>query len=202
MDGDLLLALAGLAVSMTWTPGPNNMMLAASGANFGWRRTVPHAMGVTLGFPVMLFLVAMGLGRVFAAQPWLATAIGWAGFAAMLWFAWRIATAHVSRPASDPDAGARPLSFLEAGAFQWVNPKGWAFAALIAATYATGPDALRASLLAALVFMLSGLGSSQAWTAFGTGVGRLLGAGRRLRAFNLTMATLLVASAIWLLVAS
>lgn len=198
MDGELLAALAGLAVSMTWTPGPNNMMLAASGANFGWRRTVPHAMGVTLGFPVMLFLVALGFGRVFAAEPRLPVAIGWVGFAAMLWFAWRIATADVARA----ETRSRPLSFLEASAFQWVNPKGWAFAVLVAATYATGPDAIRATLLAAFVFMLSGLGSSHAWTVFGTGVGRLLGTGRRLRIFNVAMAALLVASAIWLLVAS
>lgn len=198
MDGELLAALAGLAVSMTWTPGPNNMMLAASGATFGWRRTVPHALGVALGFPVMLFLVAMGLGRVFAAQALLAAALGWAGFAAMLWFAWRIATADPARA----ESRARPLSFVEASAFQWVNPKAWAFAVLVAATYATGPDALRGALLAALVFLLSGLGSSQAWAVFGTGVGRLLGTGRRLRAFNIAMAALLVASAIWLLLES
>lgn len=198
MNGELVAALAGLAVSMTWTPGPNNMMLAASGANFGWRRTMPHAMGVTLGFPVMMFLVAMGLGRVFAAEPRLAVALGWVGFAAMLWFAWRIATAD----AAGPDSRSRPLSFLEASAFQWVNPKGWAFAVLVAATYATGPDAVEAALLAAFVFMLSGFGSSQAWTVFGTGVGRLLGTGPRLRAFNVTMAALLVASAVWLVAAS
>ena len=194
MNAETLVALAGLAVSMTWTPGPNNMMLAASGANFGWRRTVPHAMGVTLGFPLMLVLVAMGLGRVFAAEPRLATALAWAGLAAMLWFAWRIAHSDPARA----EGRSRPLSFLEAGAFQWVNPKAWAFAVLVTATYATGPRALEATLLAALVFMLSGFGSSQAWAVFGTGVGRLLGTGPRLRAFNWTMAGLLVASAVWL----
>ena len=198
MDADTLAALAGLAVAMTWTPGPNNMMLAASGANFGWRRTVPHAMGVSFGFPVMLFVVAMGLGQVFAARPEIAVALGWVGLAAMLWFAWRIAMADPGRAARR----SRPLSFLEAGAFQWVNPKAWAFAVLVTATYVTGPAAVEAALVAALVFLVSGLGSSQAWAVFGTSVGRLLGTGRRLRAFNLAMAVLLAASAVWLVAAA
>ncbi len=197
MDFDALAALAGLAVAMTWTPGPNNMMLAASGANFGWRRTVPHAMGVSFGFPVMLFVVAMGLGRLFAAEPRIAEALAWVGLAAMLWFAWRIATADAGRG----ERRSRPLSFLEAGAFQWINPKAWTFAVLVTASYISGPAAVEPALLAALVFLLSGLGSSQAWTVFGTGVGRLLGTGWRLRAFNLTMAALLAASAVWLVAA-
>lgn len=194
MDAERLAALAGLALSMTWTPGPNNMMLAASGANFGWRRTLPHALGVSLGFPLMLVLVAAGLGRVLAAEPRIAAALAWVGLAAMLWFAWRIATADPARG----EARSRPLSFLEAGAFQWVNPKAWAFAVLVSATYATGPGAIEAVLAASGVFLLSGLGSSQAWTVFGTGVGRLLGTGRRLRVFNIAMAALLAASAVWL----
>ncbi len=164
MNGDTLAALAGLAVAMTWTPGPNNMMLAASGANFGWRRTVPHAMGVSFGFPVMLFVVAMGLGQLFVAEPRIADALAWIGLAAMFWFAWRIATADPGRA----EGRSRPLSFLEAGAFQWINPKAWTFAVLVTASYVTGPAAVEAALLAALVFLLSGLGSSQAWTIFGT----------------------------------
>lgn len=120
MNSDMLVALAGLAVSMTWTPGANNVMLTASGANFGWRRTVPHAIGVAVGFPVMLFLIAMGLGKVFAAEPGLARLVGWLGLAVMVWFAWRIAMAD----ASGSGARARPLRFIEAVGFQWLNPKG------------------------------------------------------------------------------
>lgn len=194
MDGDTLAALAGLAIAMTWTPGPNNMMLAASGANFGWRRTVPHAMGVSFGFPVMLFIVAMGLGRVFVAEPRIGEALAWVGLGAMLWFAWRIAMADPGRA----ELRSRPLNFLEASAFQWINPKAWTFAVLVTATYVSGPAAVEAALIAALVFLCSGLGSSQAWTVFGSGVGRLLGAGWRLRAFNFVMAGLLAASAVWL----
>lgn len=196
MNGETLAALAGLAFSMTWTPGPNNMMLAASGANFGWRRTMPHAMGVTLGFPLMLLLVALGLGRVFAAEPRLAMILSWVGLAFMLWFAWGIANAGSARA----EQRSRPLRFVEAGAFQWVNPKAWAFAILVAATYASGPSAMEGAMAAALVFLISALGSTQAWTIFGAGAGRVLGTGVLLRGFNWTMAALLVASSIWLVV--
>lgn len=197
MNTDTLLALAGLAVSMTWTPGPNNVMLAASGANFGWRRTVPHALGVALGFPLMLFLIAIGLGRILAAEPRLTGMVAWAGLAVMLWFAWRIATAD---PVA-PERRSRPLNFIEALGFQWLNPKGWSFAVLVAATYATGPRAVEGALVSAIVFLFSGLGSSQAWTVLGLGAGRFLGTGWRLRAFNAAMAVLLVAAAVWMVAA-
>ncbi len=194
MDFDTVFALAALAVSMTWTPGPNNTMLTASGANFGWRRTVPHAMGVAIGFPVMLVAVALGLGGIFAAEPRIATVLTWIGFAAMLYFAWRIATADVARA----ETRSRPLTFIEASAFQWINPKAWTFAIWVSATYAAGTAALTNIIVAAAVFLLSGLGSSQTWTLFGTVIGRLLGTGWKLRAFNFAMAALLAASAVWL----
>ena len=195
MDLDEILVLAGVAMSMTWTPGPNNAMLTASGANFGWRRTVPHSMGVAFGVPIMLFLIAMGLGRVFAAEPMIATVIGWIGFGAILWFAWRIATAD----AASADGRSKPLTFVEACGFQWVNPKAWTFVIWVVAGYVDPENLLGDTVIACLVFLASGLGSSQVWTLFGVWVGRLLGTGWRLRAFNLTMAVMLVASAVWLM---
>lgn len=192
MDYETLTALAGLAVSMTWTPGPNNMMLAAAGANAGWTRSLGHAMGVAIGFPIMLVLVSLGLGPVFEAVPWLALLLGWIGFAVMMWFAWSIATAR----AADGSSTARPLTFLQASAFQWVNPKAWTFAIWVAASFVTG---LQSALIAALVFLASGLGSSQVWLIFGSVMGRLLGTGIRLRIFNVSMAVLLAGSAVWLM---
>ncbi|MEO1491560.1 MAG: LysE family translocator [Pseudomonadota bacterium] len=194
MDFDTLAALAAIAVSMTWTPGPNNTMLTASGANFGWRRTLPHAMGVSVGFPVMLIAVSLGLGGLFAAEPRIATALTWIGFAAMLYFSWKIATADASRA----ESRSRPLTFTEASAFQWINPKAWTFAIWVSATYAAGTAALSNILVAAIVFLVSGLGSSQTWTLFGTVIGHLLGTGWKLRAFNIAMAVLLAVSAVWL----
>jgi len=194
MDLQTLLALAGFAVAPTWTPGPNNMMLASSGATFGWRPTVPHAMGVALGFPVMVFLIALGLGEIFQRSPNLQKGVAWAGFAVMLWLAWRIATADRAKA----KAKSRPLRFHEAAAFQWVNPKAWAMAIAVSATYARGGNAIAEAGLIAAVFVAAGLTSSQTWAACGASLGRLLGTGAKLRAFNVTMGLLLAACGLWL----
>lgn len=194
MTPDILLALTGFAFATTWTPGPNNMMLAASGATFGWRATLPHALGVALGFPLMVFLIALGLGEVFQRSPAFRSGLTWLGLAAMLWLAWRVATADAARSGTR----ARPLRFHEAAAFQWINPKGWAMAIGVAATYVRGAEPVLEAAIAAGIFMLVGITSSQGWAVFGAGIGRLLGTGLRLRAFNVTMGLLLAASAFWL----
>lgn len=194
MSPEILLALLGFAFATTWTPGPNNMMLAASGATFGWRATLPHAMGVALGFPVMVFLIALGLGEIFQRSPAFRAGLAWAGFAVMLWLAWRIATADAAKARTR----ARPLHFHEAAAFQWINPKAWAMAIGVSATYARGAEPVLEAAIAAAAFVLAGLTSSQGWAVFGAGMGRVLGTGMRLRVFNVTMGLLLAVSALWL----
>ncbi len=194
MQPEIFLALLGFAFATTWTPGPNNMMLAASGATFGWRATLPHAMGVALGFPVMVFLIALGLGEVFQRSPAFRAGLAWLGFAVMLWLAWRIATADAARAR----ARTRPLRFHEAAAFQWVNPKAWAMAIGVSAAYARGAEPVLEAAIAAAAFVLAGLTSSQAWAVFGAGMGRVLGSGARLRAFNATMGLLLALCGLWL----
>ncbi|MEM7213463.1 MAG: LysE family transporter, partial [Pseudomonadota bacterium] len=119
MTFDTIVALAAIAFTMSWTPGPNNVMLTASGAAFGLLRTVPHAFGVAFGFPVMLFLVAMGIGGVFEAFPWIAETLSWLGFAAMLWFGWKIATSSSAVGGDTEKRAVKPLTFLQAAAFQW-----------------------------------------------------------------------------------
>ena len=194
MNPETLAALAGIAVSMTWTPGPNNAMLSASGASFGWRRSVPHAMGVAVGFPVMLILVAIGLERLLREHAFVLDALSWIGLAVMVWFAWRIAMAGGTRQASR----SSPLTFLQAVAFQWVNPKAWALAVYLTASYATGDAAAPNTLVAAVVFLASGFASSHSWVMFGAAIGRALDHGWRLRAFNAAMALILLSSAVWL----
>ena len=198
MKLQILLALTGFAFATSWTPGPNNMMLAASGATFGWRLTVPHALGVALGFPFMVFLIALGLGEVFQRSQVLQTGLTWGGFAVMLYLAWRIATAGAAKATSR----TRPLRFHEAAAFQWVNPKAWVMAIGVSATYARGDDPITDAAIIAAAFVLAGLTSSQTWAAFGAGIGRVLGTGTWLRAFNITMGLLLVACALWLVLDS
>ena len=121
----ILPALLAFAFVTSVTPGPNNMMLMASGANFGFRRTVPHMFGIAIGFTAMVFLVGMGLTGLFLAEPRLGKALAVVSVVYMLWLAWKIA--HAAPPEERPSE-ARPLTFLQAAAFQWVNPKAWAMA--------------------------------------------------------------------------
>lgn len=191
-------ALAALAVASTWTPGPNNAMLAASGATFGFRRTLPHAMGVALGFSLMMFLTALGLAGLFKQSALLREGLRWAGTALLLWIAWRIATARAPGAAGGP---SRPFTFLQAAAFQWVNPKAWAMCVAVVSQFVTGAAPLREAASCALVFVASGLTSAHGWAAFGAGMGRVLGGGARLRAFNLCMGAMVAAGAAMLAVA-
>lgn len=197
MSPDLLLALFGLALATLWTPGPNNLMLANSGATFGLRATLPHLFGVALGFPVMLFLVATLLGEAFERSELLRETLRWAGVALLLWLGWRIAFAGRGKAG----ARARPFRFHEAAAFQWVNPKAWAMAVSVAASFVTGAAPLREAATCAGVFTLMGLGSAFGWTGFGAMLRRWLSTDARLRAFNLTMGALIALCALYLAIA-
>lgn len=168
MSLEAVSALIGVAVAMTWAPGPNNAMLSALGANFGWRRSVSHVMGVTVGFPVMLVVVALGFIRGLDAFPVIVDIFGWIGLIMLAWLAWRIATAAGTAEGIQ----GSPLVFLEAIAFQWVNPKAWALAIHIIAGYALGEAVLSNTLLAAGVFLFSGLASSCTWAVFGGAKGK------------------------------
>jgi threonine/homoserine/homoserine lactone efflux protein len=197
-----LASAAGFALAMSFSPGPNNAMLAASGANFGLRRTVPHLLGVALGFPVMLLLVALGAAELLHAAPGLQEALRWAGAAWLLWLAWRIANAAPATaaaagmpppPPPPPGQAARPMSFLSAALFQWVNPKAWMIAAGGVAAY-TGGDVLAEAAALALVFGLATLPTCAGWAAMGAGLGRLLARPAALRRFNQAMGALLALS--------
>jgi threonine/homoserine/homoserine lactone efflux protein len=195
MPPDLLLPLAALAFAASWTPGPNNALVAASGANFGLARTLPHIFGIGLGFPVMVFVVGLILGELFAASTAFQTALRWGGAAVMLWVAWAIARGG---GLGRPDA-PRPFTFVEAAAFQWVNPKGWVMALAIPAQFVQ-PDRPHASALAvAVVFAAAGLSSSLAWAGLGQAMRRFLSAPSHLRLFNTAMGALVAASVVGML---
>jgi len=190
MTQDLLLALMGFAFATSVTPGPNNMMLLASGANFGMRRTVPHMLGISVGHLVMVFLVGLGLAGLFQAEPRLFVALKVVSVAYMLWLAWKIATAAPPRAG---DVAGRPFSLVQAAAFQWVNPKAWAMALTAVTVYAPGGEVGTTAVVAA-VFAMVNLPSVAVWAAAGQALRRWLDTRRRLRAFNVTMAVLLVLS--------
>ena len=192
MMPDTLLALAAFALVSSITPGPNNLMLMASGANFGFRRTVPHMLGIGIGFGVMILLVGLGLVRIFDAFPVAHLILSVVGVAYLLFLAWKIAHAAA------PDAartGAHPFTFMQAALFQWVNPKAWQMALTAITLYAPDRSAL-AILWVAVVFAVINLPSVSTWTVMGQQMRRILSSPARLRAFNLCMAGLLVASLI------
>ena len=189
----LLLALALFAFVNSITPGPNNTMLMASGANFGFRATLPHLSGVAIGFGVMVLAVGLGLGGLFLAFPWLHDVLAVAGGLYMIWLALKIAT---SKGMAGGQAGGRPQTFWQAAAFQWVNPKAWAMAIGAITAYAPAENYNLNVLLVALVFMAVNGPCVTIWTSFGVGLRRFLDRPAVLKAFNVTMALLLLASLI------
>ncbi|QDL91998.1 LysE family translocator [Paroceanicella profunda] len=189
MFDDPLFAIAGIAFVAGWSPGPNNTLLAASGANFGLRRTGPHVAGVAIGFAVMLFAVALGLGEVLKRAPVITEVMRGAGALLLLWFAWRIATATGAGKAG---GGARPFTFLQAAGFQWINPKAWAMSIGLITQYdVPGSPLGNAARLAGVALLVAG-GASLVWAGLGAALQRLLQTPGRLRAFNLMMAGLIL----------
>lgn len=190
MSVDLLLALTAYAFVTSVTPGPNNIMLLASGVNFGFRRTLPHMLGIALGHAFMVFVVGVGLVGVFINYPPARTALTFISVTYMLWLAWKIA--HAAPPDGSTTKG-KPLTFLQAAAFQWVNPKAWIMSLGAVTLYAPGQEWLAVAWVAG-VFVLVNFPSVSVWALAGVGLRRLLQRPDLLRAFNYTMAALLVLS--------
>jgi threonine/homoserine/homoserine lactone efflux protein len=190
MSPEILSALLLFAFATSVTPGPNNLMLMASGANFGFRRTVPHMLGISLGHMLMVVILGLGLAQVFTTWPTAHTVLKVLSTVYMLYLAWRIATAA---PPGEAEATGRPFTFLEAAAFQWVNPKAWAMALTAVSVYAPG-QTVAAVLMVGAAFAAVNLPSVSVWTALGTQLRRWLTTATRLRRFNLAMAVLLILS--------
>lgn len=190
MTYELLFGLILFAFVSSITPGPNNLMLMASGANYGFQRSIPHMLGIPSGFGFMIFLVGAGLIQVFDAFPVSYTILKVVSVAYLLWLAWKIATAA---PIHKTDATGRPMTFLQAAAFQWVNPKAWTMA-LTAITVYTPNQTLAAILPVVVVFCAINLPSIGIWTVLGQQMARILTNPSRRVAFNWLMATLLVIS--------
>lgn len=186
-------ALLALAVATLFTPGPNNAMLAASGANFGFRRTVPHLLGVALGFPLMLMIVGLVLGGIFQTSALLREGLRWGGAALLLWIAWKVAR---SGGVGSKSEGAHPMRFHQAVAFQWINPKAWSMAVATTSQFIRPETPLVTATAVALTFLALGLSSSATWTYAGQAIARWLTTERRLKAFNLVMAGLIALSVV------
>jgi len=192
MTLDLLIALAVFAAICSYTPGPNNTLLMASGMNFGFRRSLPMALGVVLGFPLMIAAVGLGLGQVFVNFPQFYTALKIIGAIYLVYLAWKIATSPAAGTTSAEDA--KPLSFLQMVLFQWINPKGWVMAVTALSTYTVAAGYNLGVAIVAGMFLLSGIGSSTVWTLFGASLHGFMSNPRWFRIVNVCLALALVAS--------
>ncbi|MES1203013.1 MAG: LysE family translocator [Pseudomonadota bacterium] len=190
MTMELFIALISFATVSSFTPGPNNLMLMASGTNFGFARTIPHSLGVIVGYTAMVLLVGIGLSGVFTAVPALHDVMKAFCVAYLLYLAWKIATAP---PPGEGPIRAKPMTFTQAALFQWINPKGWTMALTAASAYAVSDDFWSYAIIA-LVFGLIGVPSNGLWMVMGVQARRLLSNPRALRAFNIGAALLLVGS--------
>ena len=188
----MLPSLALFALSASITPGPNNAMIMASGVNHGIRKSLPHFVGINLGFFLMVISVGFGLGAVFEAIPTLHTVIKVLGILYLLYLAWLIATTPTM---AEAQSAAKPLTLAQAALFQWVNPKAWVMISGAIATFTSSSSSIYAQvLLVATVFITVGTPSCLLWLFGGVGLRRLLNKPQRLKAFNVMMALLLVAS--------
>lgn len=169
---DFWIPLATFALVAAFTPGPNNLMLAASGMNHGFRRSVPHMMGISVGFPVMLLCIVFGLGALISGFPLLRDFMRLASAVFIVYFAWRIATTETDLNVENT---GRPFTLWQAALFQWVNPKGWAVAIAVASLYAPGGIGQweRALSMAALFFAITAACAS-CWTSLGTAIRSVL----------------------------
>jgi len=193
----VLLSLLGFCVTMYITPGPNNVMVAASAANYGIPATMPHMLGIAFGFALMFDIVSAGLGSLLLVWPPLVPAMRWIGAAWMAWLAWKIANAGPPQPGQRK----RLLGFVGAAGFQWINPKAWLIALAAATTFLRpdqplGPQLLRFSV----IFLICGMPCLLVWAMIGSGAGRLLHSPARFRTFNIIMALLLLASVVPVLI--
>ena len=189
MNIEILTALMTFAFVASVTPGPNNLMLMASGANFGIRRTLPHFLGIVLGFGIMVVLVGVGLVQVFLAYPVSYEILRWFSIVYLTYLAWKIGTAG----SVSAHRRSEPLTALQAALFQWVNPKAWALALTAVTVYAPS-QSLAAVLLIAIIVGSINMPSIFVWVVMGQKLQRLLNSNTRLRIFNGLMAILLLLS--------
>lgn len=192
----LLIPLTAFAIACCATPGPNNMMLTASGANFGFLKTIPHILGINFGMSTLFAVASMGLGSLFSIYPQLQTILKIGGVTYLFYLSWKIAR---TRSGSEIKGRGKPFSFVQAAAFQFMNPKAFFIALTAISTFTVSGEGYPASaLLVTTIFFLVCMPSVSIWAGFGTAIGRLLNGRRSIRLFNISMGSLTAASALML----
>jgi threonine/homoserine/homoserine lactone efflux protein len=188
------LPFATYSLVMSITPGPNNVMLTAAGANFGFRRTVPHMLGISVGVAVQLIAVCAGLGALFTRWPFFQTVLSWVGAAYLVFMGWKLLRSSAIAPSA---AAAEPITFWQAVLFQFLNPKAWVMTLTTAALFLP-PEwgVIRGSAYVVGMMVLINLPSIAIWALFGSSMRRLLEQPSRRAIFNGTMALALVGTAV------
>ena len=194
MTFDIFLSLAIFSFFTSITPGPNNIMLLASGINFGLKRTMPHAIGVSLGFFVMLLAVGIGIGALIKSSPIIYNILKYLGALYLLWLAWKTAISHSVEQNSNKQGS--PLTLLEAALFQWINPKSWMMAISGITLYTSPQYPYISMLLVAIIFTLINFPCVAIWATFGHSLRERLKNPKILKLFNFIMGGLLALSAI------
>ncbi|HAU5008718.1 LysE family translocator [Proteus mirabilis] len=194
MTFDIFLSLAIFSFVTSITPGPNNIMLLASGINFGFKRTMPHAIGVSLGFFVMLLAVGIGIGALIKSSPIIYNILKYLGALYLLWLAWKTAISHSVEQNSNKQGS--PLTLLEAALFQWINPKSWMMAISGITLYTSPQYPYISMLLVAIIFTLINFPCVAIWATFGHSLRERLKNPKILKLFNFIMGGLLALSAI------
>lgn len=193
MTAEMVPALLGFAFVMSISPGPANFLLLASGANFGFPRTLPLVLGISVGFLSMVFLVGLGLGEAMDRVPYLHAVLRAVCGAYVLWLAWRIARSRSLGPGEE-EGMEKPITFAQAALFQLVNPKAWAVALIVTVSYTNPADYMVSLIAMILLFALVNIPAISVWAVSGAALRRTLGRGRRIAVFNIAMAALLVGS--------
>ncbi len=191
MTYDIIIALFIFCLVSALTPGPNNIMLLASGMNYGIVRTIPHMLGILVGFPSMVFLVGVGLSQIFETIPYSYETLKILSTLYLLYLAWKIATAV--KPNTDIQTG-KPFTFLQAATFQWINPKAWTMALSAISIYTPPEHPFYSIVIVTLAFALTAIPSTSFWTILGHKLRLLIQDEQKLRIFNITCALILIAT--------
>lgn len=190
---DVFVAVLFFAFSSTITPGPNNLMMLSSGVNYGVRASLPHFVGICLGFPAMVLVVGLGFDVVFQQLPWLHPLIKWAGIVYLLYLAYAIAT---TAPRQLQGTDRHPMTFLQAAAFQWVNGKAWIMASGAIAAFSQSAAMTESVVAITLAFLLVAFPCVGLWLTSGAYLRQHLESEQAQRWFNRSMGALLVASVV------
>ncbi len=191
----MILSITSFGLASTMTPGPNNITLLSSGLTFGYRRTIPHALGINFGFPVMVICVGLGVGKLFEVFPFVYTTLKVVGISYLIWMAWHIANTKGSLTTENKKD--KPFTFLQAALFQWINPKAWVMAITSTAAFITDHQiAFFQVMIISCIFFFCAILSTNSWALGGVMLRRFIQNERFIQIFNIAMAILIVGSII------